>query len=180
MSLFTIEDNDSEIKCVAFKQCVEKCKNLLEDDAVVLLDGKIDVRDDGSIQLMVNDVKIVPKDTDDERMLNDFKKSIAPKKGYKKQQMQNQYQSKPIVKNNAQTVYDKYGKAVYVKIQKVADIEPLIRIVCQAPGTLQVVFCCLEDGKVYTNPSLKVNMSSGPVAKQIRDYVGTGNIKLIN
>jgi DNA polymerase-3 subunit alpha len=58
MAILTIQDRLGKIECVAFSDSYQKYAHLLQQDAVVLIDGKID-RSRGELQIIVNLVSTI-------------------------------------------------------------------------------------------------------------------------
>lgn len=64
MAFLTVEDLYSEINCLVFPQTLQKFSGYIYDDAVVLLTGKLSVRDEESPTLLVNGIYPVSEDFD--------------------------------------------------------------------------------------------------------------------
>ncbi|OCR02222.1 DNA polymerase III subunit alpha [Oscillatoriales cyanobacterium USR001] len=58
MAILQVEDLTSQLEAVVFPKIYEKIHSLLEDNALLLISGKIEKRDDG-IQILVEDAKLM-------------------------------------------------------------------------------------------------------------------------
>lgn len=64
MAFLTVEDLYSEISCLVFPQTLQKFSQYIYDDAIVLLTGKLSVRDEESPTLLVNGIYPASEDFD--------------------------------------------------------------------------------------------------------------------
>ena len=77
MATFKMQDIGGNISAVAFSKCMEESGFLLEDGKSVLVKGKIDVRDDESVQIIVNNVYAMPNNDATEAEFANFTKLMG-------------------------------------------------------------------------------------------------------
>ena len=173
MATFKMQDIGGNISAVAFSKCVEESGFLLEDGKSVLVKGKIDVRDDESVQIIVNNVYAMPNNDASDTEFANFSKLIGSKKVIPQTKVQPQQQ---IVK--PQTAHEKYGRGLYLRINNNSNLEQIVELVRSIPGTLPVYIYCVEDNKIYRNNNMKINIDESSTVREITELVGPGNMKL--
>jgi DNA polymerase-3 subunit alpha len=174
MALFKMQDITSDIGAIAFATTVEESGFLLEDNNCVIVKGKIDVRDDDSVQFVCNNVYLMPNDSASVEEFNSYQKLVGTKTGYKQNQPKTQAPQQMVKPRNA---HEKYGKGLYIKVPTNDKIEPLLKVVRTIPGTLPVYIYCEADNKIYRNDNMMININESKVLKQIIDMIGPGNYK---
>jgi DNA polymerase-3 subunit alpha len=63
MAILQVEDLTSQVEAVVFPKTYEKIHSLLEDNALLLITGKLEKRDDG-MQIIVEDAKLMKLEQD--------------------------------------------------------------------------------------------------------------------
>ncbi len=92
MAFLTVEDLYSSITCLVFPQSLQKFSSFIYEDAIVLLTGKLSVRDEDTPTLLVNAVYPASEDVEDveifirinssnESKLENFKQVLDEQKG---------------------------------------------------------------------------------------------------
>jgi DNA polymerase III alpha subunit len=174
MALFKMQDITSDIGAIAFATTVEESGFLLEDNNCVIVKGKIDVRDDDSVQFVCNNIYLMPNDSASVEEFNSYQKLVGAKTGYKQNQPKTQAPQQMVKPRNA---HEKYGKGLYIKVPTNDKIEPLLKVVRTIPGTLPVYIYCEADNKIYRNDNMMININESKVLKEIIDKIGPGNYK---
>ena len=57
---FRLEDQSTGVKCLLWSDAYAKCSELLEDDALLIVEGKVETSDGQDITVIVNDVRSLP------------------------------------------------------------------------------------------------------------------------
>lgn len=175
MALFKMQDITSDIGAIAFATTVEESGFLLEDNNCVLVKGKIDVRDDDSVQIVCNNIYLMPNDSASVEEFNSYQKLVGAKPAYKPAPPKTQAPQQQIKPRNA---HEKYGRGLYIRVPSNDKIEPLLKVIRNIPGTLPVYIFCEADNKIYRNDNMMININESKALKEIIDMVGPGDYKL--
>ena len=175
MALFKMQDISADVNAIAFKNCVEDSGFLLEDNSCVLIKGKIDVRDDDSIQIVCNNLYAMPNDDATDAEFASFQKLIGARPQMKPAAPKVQPPQQVIKPKNA---HEKYGAGLYLKIPDATNLEQIIKMVRGIPGTLPVFIYSEADSMIYRNENMKINIQQSSVIRELMDIVGPGNAKL--
>lgn len=175
MCIFIAQDTAASINAIAFESCVKESGFLIQENACVLIRGKLDVRDEEDVQIVCNNVYALPKnDASEEEFKNFYRFAKSRKKQTSRQPVAPQ---QPIVPK--QTAHEKYGKGLYLKVptrKELAMVTDQARLI---PGTLPVFIYCVADNKIYRNDNMKISLNGNkePITK-IMEICGAGNTKL--
>lgn len=175
MRYLSIDDSTNSMSGVMFAKSVESYGFLVENYRCAIVNGKVDQREDNSIQFIVNKVIPFPA-TEGMAEVEAFLKEVNPSFGKKEkpryQQSQVSYNVPP------QTQQPQVQSGLYIQIATPAEIDKFIPLLNGAKGTLPVIFSCKSDGRLYANPNMKIDVNNTEAAKQIL-ALANGAVKYI-
>lgn len=175
MCTFSVQDSASGISAIAFESCVKESGFLMQENACVLIKGKLDVRDEEDLQVVCNNVYALPRNDASEEEFKNFHRIAKSRK--KQMPRRTQATQQPIVPK--QTPHEKYGKGLYLKVPSQKELSMVADQARLIPGTLPVFIYCVADNKIYRNDNLKISLNGEkePITKII-EICGAGNTKL--
>ena len=57
MAFVTVEDLYGPTEVIVFESCYQNCSNILMEDNIVLVDGRLSIREDEDIKIVARDIK---------------------------------------------------------------------------------------------------------------------------
>lgn len=172
MATFKIQDESLELDSIAFKNCVEASEFLIVDDNCVLVRGKIEKRDEGTLQLICNSISPMPQDGAAEEMFVSFNKVAATtkKKEARKVEVQNQNKTMHSANDTKDIV-----RGLHVRVTSKNETKQIFDIVSKYPGMQPVYVLCTDENKIFHNTTYKIDPNNFQAMQEIIAIAGNGN-----
>ncbi|MFI3168831.1 MAG: DNA polymerase III subunit alpha [Faecalibacterium sp.] len=165
MAFTNIEDLTGTMEVIVFPKTLENCRESLQDNAVVVVDGRLSVREDEPAKLLAQEIVAVAD-------YQEKKKTYTPPYGVQVQNQQNNAQKlkSTVQKPGIQAVSS--GTKVYIGIpsKDSPQYQGVIDVLGRFPGNVPVIFS-LADTKQRVAVPQRLWVSNTPAFQQALDLL---------